>query len=76
MIPAADRRGPWTDYLDDAERRARFTLGPRGDGLADLLRSAEQEPAALGPALAALDALAPTDRRRVPASFVEPHRTR
>lgn len=42
---------------------------PRGERLADLLRQAEQDPEALEPALRALDAFAPLDRRSVLASL-------
>lgn len=83
-IPAADRFGPWSDRIDAAERLARlrslraivrFSTGPRGDRLAGLLHRAEQDAAALEPALAALNALASLDRRSVLASFAALHRS-
>lgn len=83
-IPAADRFGPWSDRIDGTERVARLrslraivrlTTGPRGDRLAGLLHRAEQDAAALVPALAALNRLAALDRRSVLASFAAVHRS-
>lgn len=83
-IPAADRFGPWSDRIDAAERVARLrslraivrlTTGPRGERLAVLLSRAEQDAAALAPALAALNALAALDRRMVLGSFAALHRS-
>ncbi len=80
---ARDRFGPWSNTIDEPERRARLRslraivrlcTGHRGAGLAELLRQAEREPAALEAALAALDALAAVDRRQVLASFAALHR--
>lgn len=78
MIATANRYGPWASDLDPAERRARLRsmqaitrlcCGARGQVLADWLRRAETDEAALEPALDALDHLAPLDRRRILASF-------
>lgn len=78
MIPALDRWGPFRPDLDEAERRARLrclraivhlSTGPRGVALADLLRRAESDPAALPAAIDALDRLAGLDRRHVLASY-------
>ncbi|EHP94973.1 hypothetical protein MetexDRAFT_0138 [Methylorubrum extorquens DSM 13060] len=83
-IPPADRFGPWSDRIDVTERVARLrslraivrlTTGPRGDRLADLLHHAEQDAAALVPALAALNHLAALDRRAVLTSFARLHRS-
>ena len=82
-IVAADRFGPWSNTIDESERRARLRAmqaitglctGPRGKHLADLLRRAEHEPNALEPALAALTQLAALDRRTILASFAAIHR--
>lgn len=78
MIPPADQWGPFALDLRPGERIARYrclraivhlTCGPRGDDLSDKLRRAEM--LNVGPAvvLAALNALAPLDRRRVLASY-------
>ena len=84
MIAPADQFGPWMPGLDAAEYRARLrclravvrlSTGPRGEDLAGLLWRAEREPAALAPALTALDRLAPIDRRHVLASFASLHRS-
>lgn len=78
MIAPADAWGPFRPDLDEAERRARLrclravvhlSTGRRGDELADHLRRAEQDPAALPLALAALERLAGLDRRHVLASY-------
>ncbi|MCJ2068387.1 hypothetical protein MKK75_06110 [Methylobacterium sp. J-030] len=78
MIPAAEAWGPFRPDLDPAERIARLrclravvhlSTGPRGQALTDLLRRAEQDPALLPPALAALSGLDPLDKRRVWASY-------
>ncbi|MGU3541029.1 hypothetical protein [Methylobacterium sp. A54F] len=83
MIPAADRWGPFVPDIDPAEQRAqlralrvivRLLTGPRGAELATLLRRAEQDPAALEAAVAALNRLASIDRRQVLASFIATHR--
>lgn len=82
-IRSADRYCPWSEAIDEPERRARLrslrgivrlSTGRRGDALADQLRQAEREPAALEPALTELDALAALDRRSVLASFSALHR--
>lgn len=78
MIPAADAWGPFARDLDPAERRARLrclravvhlSTGPRGAELAEHLRHAERDPAALPLALAALNRLAGLNRRHVLASY-------
>lgn len=78
MIPAADTWGPFRPNLDPAERKARLrclravahlTTGPRVQDLVDLLAQAEREPAAIEPALRALNRLAALDRRHVLASY-------
>ncbi len=78
MIAPADRWGPWAPDLDEAERKARLrclravvhlNTGRRGDELADHLRRAERDPAALPLAVAALNRLAGLDRRHVLASY-------
>lgn len=77
-IPTRDQWGPWRPDLEPGERLARtrclraitrLIAGPRGIVLADRLRQAEKDEAALVPALAALEALAPVDRRRILASY-------
>lgn len=79
MIPARDQFGPWVPSLDGAERRARLRAmralarvhcGPRAADLVRLLAQAEADPAALEPALLALNRLASHDRRHVLASYV------
>lgn len=84
MIASADRFGPWSDRIDAAERLARLrsmraivrlTTGPRGDRLASELHQAERDAARLPAALAALDALAPIDRRQVLTTFAQLHRS-
>ncbi|MCJ2011238.1 hypothetical protein [Methylobacterium sp. J-076] len=78
MIPSCNQFGPWTPGLKAAERGARLramrTLarvqcGPRAADLVRLLAQAEADPAALEPALAALNRLASHDRRHVLASY-------
>ena len=78
MIAPADQFGPWAAGLDPAEQRARLRAmralarvhcGPRAADLVRLLAQAETDPAALEPALAALDRLASNDRRHVLASY-------
>lgn len=78
MIATRDAWGPFRLDLDEAERRARLrclraivhlSTGPRGAHLAALLHKAERDPAALEPALHALDCLAGLDRRHVLASY-------
>lgn len=82
-VEAADQWGPFTDALDPAERLAQLRslrtivalrVGPRGVALAGLLRRAEADTAALGPAAAAINRLASLDRRHVLASFAAIHR--
>ena len=77
-IPSVDRWGPFADDLDGAERTGRLRtlravvhllIGPRGAGLAQLLRDDERDPIRLPDALKGLNALAPLDRRRVLASY-------
>lgn len=77
-IPTRDRWGPFVPDLDPAELRARLRslraltkilTRPRGAELAGHLREAETDASALAPALAALDRLAPLDRRKVLASY-------
>ncbi|WP_342148160.1 hypothetical protein [Methylorubrum sp. SB2] len=83
MIPADARFGPWSDHIDAAERLARLrslraivrlTTGPRGEALADELHRAERDASRLPFALAALDSLAPLDRRQVLSSYAALHR--
>lgn len=83
MIAPADRWGPFADGIEPGERLARLRtlraiahlqLGRRGEILADLLRRAEADPAALAPAVAAINRLASLDRRHVLASFASLHR--
>lgn len=78
MIPPADRWGPFADGIEPGERLARLRvlraiahllLGRRGEALADMLRRAEADPAALAPAVAEINRLAALDRRHVLASF-------
>ena len=78
MIASANRFGPWSDRIDEPERRARLrclraiahlSLGSRGKTLVLELWRAERNDAALEPALAALNELAPLDRRGVLASY-------
>ncbi|MGH1592384.1 hypothetical protein ACRBEV_33235 (plasmid) [Methylobacterium phyllosphaerae] len=78
MIRPCDQFGPWAANLDTAERRARLRAmralarvhcGPRAADLCRLLAQAEADPAALEPALAALDRLPSNDRRHVLASY-------
>ena len=77
-----DSFGPWRDGLDPGERLARtrslraivhLLAGQRGIVLQDHLRQAETDDAAFAPALAALDALEPLDRRRILASYATLH---
>lgn len=83
MIAPADAWGPFAPNLDTAEQRARLrslrsiahlTLGPRGTVLTSYLRRAETDPAALEPAVDALNRLASIDRRHVLATFATIHR--
>lgn len=83
MIAPVDEWGPFARGLDDAERRARLrclraiahlTLGPRGEILSNYLRRAEADPAALEPAVAAVNRLAGLDRRHLLATFARLHR--
>jgi hypothetical protein len=78
MIRGLDAWGPFADGLDPAEYRARcrclravahLTTGPRGEALADRLRQAETDTAALPLALDALNRLAGLDRRHVLTSY-------
>lgn len=78
MIRPCDQFGPWAVDLDHAEQRARLRVmralarvhcGPRGADLCRLLALAETDPAALEPALAALDRLPANDRRHLLASY-------
>ena len=78
MIRPCDQFGPWAANLDHAEQRARLRAmralarvhcGPRGTDLVRLLAQAENDPAALEPALAALDRLPSNDRRHLLASY-------
>lgn len=78
MIPLSDQWGPFRDGLDAGERLARLRslralarvhCGPRGADLVALLARAETDPAALEPALHALDRLAANDRRHILASY-------
>lgn len=78
MIRPCDQFGPWAAGLDAAEQRARLRAmralarvhcGPRGADLVRLLARAETDPAALEPALVALDRLPSNDRRHLLASY-------
>ncbi len=78
MIRPCDQFGPWAAGLDPAEQRARLRAmralarvhcGPRAADLVRLLAQAETDPAALEPALVALDRLPSNDRRHVLASY-------
>ena len=78
MIPTRDQWGPFAEGIDAAEQRARLRslralaaihCGPRAATLCRLLSSAETDPADLEPAAAALNRLAPVDRRHVLASY-------
>lgn len=78
MIPPRDRFGPWAPGLDAPELRARLRAmralarvhcGPRAADLVRQLAQAEADPAALEPALAALNRLASNDRRHILASY-------
>ena len=78
QIPTTWQFGPLALDLDPAERLARLrTLralvrvmtGPRGDTVANALRASEQDNSLLVFACAALDALAPLDRRRILSSY-------
>lgn len=78
MIRPLDQFGPWASGLNAAERKARLHAmralarvhcGARAANLIPLLAQAEADPAALEPALAALDRLAANDRRHVLASY-------
>lgn len=71
MTGTLDHFGPWRPDLEPGERLARtrslraivrLLAGPRGIVLADRLRQAETDDAAL-------DALEPVDRRRILASY-------
>jgi DNA-binding NarL/FixJ family response regulator len=64
MISGADAWGPFRPDIDPAERMAslrclravvHLSTSPRGQALTDLMRRAEQDPALLPPALAALN---------------------
>jgi len=70
--------GPFAPDLDPGERLVRIRslraivrllTGSRGADLAELLRAAETDPAALVQAADSLDALAPLDMRKVLASY-------
>lgn len=83
MIPACDQWGPFAPGLEAAEFRARLRalraiahlcLGPRGEHLTETLRLSEHDADRLPAALAAIDALASLDRRRVLATFARLHR--
>ncbi|WP_342150370.1 hypothetical protein [Methylorubrum sp. SB2] len=83
MIALTDRFGPWADDIDRAERLARLrsmraivrlATGPRGEALANELHRAERDASRLPFALAALDHLAPLDRRQILASYAALHR--
>lgn len=78
MTQTKDHFGPWRPDIEPAERLARLRsmraivrilTGPRGNELAGHLHKAEADASALVPALAALDRLAPLDRRKVLASY-------
>jgi hypothetical protein len=78
MIPAADSWGPFASHIEPGERIARLrclmaiahlSCGPRSVELVYRLRTAEADAAALPKALAALNRLAPLDRRRIWASY-------
>jgi hypothetical protein len=77
-IPKSDHWGPFAPDLDPAELRARLRAmraltrvltGPRGAELSGLLMMAENDNRALAPALAALDKLAPLDRRSILGAY-------
>lgn len=82
-LGSANHFGPWMPGISSAERIARLRAlqaiaylhaGPRAEALCNRLRDAEHDPAALPDAMAALDLLAPVDRRRILASFAAIHR--
>lgn len=78
MIPAVDRWGPFADRIEPCERIARIRVlaaiahlscGPRSVELVALLQTSEADAAALPVALAALNRLAPLDKRRIWAAY-------
>lgn len=78
MIPTADSWGPFALNIEPGERIARLrcltavahlSCGPRSVDLVASLRAAEADVAVLPDALAALNRLAPLDRRRIWASY-------
>lgn len=78
MTEPGDAWGPFAPNIEPAEQRARLRslrglakvyAGPRAADACKLLAQAETDPAALEPASAALNRLAPTDRRNVLASY-------
>jgi hypothetical protein len=78
MIAPEDRWGPFSPGIETAERIARcrglgavvhLTTGPRGQEAVRLLRQAERDPAALTAAARAINAMEPTDKRHVWASY-------
>lgn len=87
MIAPGDAWGPFAPGIDPAEQRARLRslralakvyAGPRAADACRLLAQAETDPTALEPASAAVNRLAPVDRRQILASFarlaVQPER--
>jgi hypothetical protein len=75
--------GPFTSGIGDAERAARCRAlaalasvfsGPGAADLVARLRDLETDPAAAGPAMAALDAMPARDRRRALACYAALHR--
>jgi hypothetical protein len=86
MIPVADAWGPFATNIEPSERVARLrcltaiahlSCGPRSIELVISLRAAETDAATLPDALAALNRLAPLDRRRIwcaYASLIAPTR--
>ncbi|WP_419830611.1 hypothetical protein [Methylobacterium sp.] len=78
MIAPSDAWGPFRPDLEPGERIARLrclaaiahlSCGSRGDELVTSLRAAETDAAALPHALAALNRLAPLDKRRIWAAY-------
>ncbi|GJE13384.1 hypothetical protein FOHLNKBM_4447 [Methylobacterium longum] len=78
MIPVGPQYGLWAANLHPGERIARLrcltaiahlSCGPRGAELVALLRATEADEAAVPGALAALNRLAPLDRRRIVPTY-------